>query len=45
MVNVGIIGASFARQAYLPAFADIPEARVVALASERIERAKASADP
>lgn len=45
MVNVGIIGASFARQAYLPAFALIPEARVVALASERIERAEAAAEP
>ena len=32
MLNVGIIGASFARDAYLPAFAHIPGAKVAALA-------------
>ena len=45
MIRVGIIGASFARDAYLPAFRHIPEAEVVALASHRIESAKAAAEP
>ncbi len=45
MLNVGIIGASFARDAYLPAFAHIRGARVVALASGRLESAKAAAAP
>jgi predicted dehydrogenase len=45
MLNVGIIGASFARDAYLPAFAHIDGAQVVALASGRIESAKAAAAP
>lgn len=45
MINVGIIGASFARDAYLPAFAHIKGAKVVALASGRIESARAAAEP
>ncbi|OAN79499.1 oxidoreductase [Jannaschia sp. EhC01] len=45
MINVGIIGASFARDAYLPAFAHIPGAQVVALASGRMESAQAAAEP
>lgn len=45
MINVGIIGASFARDAYLPAFAHINGAEVVALASSRIESAHAAAEP
>lgn len=45
MLNVGIIGASFARDAYLPAFAHIEGARVAALASGRIESARAAAEP
>jgi predicted dehydrogenase len=45
MLNVGIIGASFARDAYLPAFAHIEGADVVALASSRMESAKAAAAP
>lgn len=45
MINVGIIGASFARDAYLPAFAHINGAKVVALASGRMESAKAAAEP
>lgn len=45
MINVGIIGASFARDAYLPAFAHIPRAEVVALASGRMESAAAAAGP
>ncbi len=45
MINVGIIGASFARDAYLPAFAHINGAKVVALASSRMESAKAAAEP
>ncbi len=43
MINVGIIGASFARDAYLPAFAHIPGMQVVALASGRMESAQAAA--
>ena len=45
MLNVGIIGASFARDAYLPAFAHIDDAEVVALASGRIDSARAAAEP
>jgi len=45
MLNVGIIGASFARDAYLPAFAHIPGAKVTALASGRLESAQAAAAP
>lgn len=45
MIKVGIIGASFARDAYLPAFAHIPDAEVVALASGRIESARRAAKP
>ncbi len=45
MINVGIIGASFARDAYLPAFAHVPGAKVVALASGRLESAQAAAEP
>lgn len=45
MLKVGIIGASFARDAYLPAFAHLDGARVVALASGRIDSARAAATP
>lgn len=45
MLNVGIIGASFARDAYLPSFAHIEGAQVTALASGRIESAQAAAAP
>jgi predicted dehydrogenase len=45
MLNVAIIGASFARDAYLPAFAHIKGAKVVALASSRLDSAKAAAAP
>lgn len=45
MINVGIIGASFARDAYLPAFAHINDTKVVALASGRMESAKTAAEP
>ncbi|MEM8663703.1 MAG: Gfo/Idh/MocA family oxidoreductase [Pseudomonadota bacterium] len=44
MLKVGVIGASFARAAYLPAFAHIEGAEVVALASGRIDSARAAAD-
>ena len=44
MLNVGIIGASFARDAYLPAFAHIDGAKVVALASGRMSSARAAAE-
>ena len=43
-MNVGIIGASFARAAYLPALRHVPGAEVVALASARMERARAAAN-
>lgn len=45
MLNVGIIGASFARDAYLPAFAHIDGAKVVALASGRLDSARKAAEP
>lgn len=43
-MKVGIIGASFARDAYLPALAHVPGAEVVAIASGRLSSAKAAAD-
>jgi predicted dehydrogenase len=45
MIRVGIIGASFARDAYLPAFRHVPDTEVVALASHRMESARAAAEP
>ena len=42
-MKIGIIGASFAKLAYLPAFRHIAGAEVVALASARLESAKAAA--
>jgi len=42
-MKVGIIGASFARQAYLPALRHVPGAEVVALASSRIDSARSAA--
>lgn len=43
-MKVGIIGASFARDAYLPALAHVPGARVEAIASGRMASARACAD-
>jgi predicted dehydrogenase len=43
-MRVGIIGASFARAAFLPALRHVPGAEVVALASARMERARSTAD-
>lgn len=43
-MKVGIIGASFAKAAYLPAFRHIPDTEVVAIASARMESARAAAD-
>ena len=43
-MNVGIIGASFAKQAFLPALATIENADVVAIASARLESAQSAAD-
>ncbi|MHA3977054.1 Gfo/Idh/MocA family protein [Halovulum sp. GXIMD14794] len=43
MIRTGIIGASFARDAYLPAFEHIEGAKAVALASGRLESAKTAA--
>ncbi len=45
MIRVGIVGASFARDAYLPAFRHLPGSAVVALASGRIESARKAAEP
>ena len=45
MTRIGIIGASFARDAYLPAIALIDGAEAVALASSRMESARAAAKP
>jgi predicted dehydrogenase len=42
-VRIGIIGSGFARAAYLPALRHVPEARVVAITSGRLERARAAA--
>lgn len=43
-MKVGIIGASFARDAYLPALAHVPGTEVVAIASGRMTSARACAD-
>ena len=45
MTRIGIIGASFARDAYLPAIAHVDGAEAVAIASGRIESARAAAEP
>ena len=42
-MKVGIIGASFAKAAFLPALRHVPGAEVVALASARMESAQAAA--
>ncbi|MDE1161492.1 MAG: Gfo/Idh/MocA family oxidoreductase [Acidobacteriaceae bacterium] len=44
-MRVGIIGASFAKAAFLPAFRHVAGAEVVALASSRLESAEAAAKP
>ncbi len=43
-MNVGIIGASFAKAAFLPALRHVEGANVVALASARLESARSAAD-
>lgn len=43
-MKVAIIGASFAKAAYLPALAHVPGADVVAIASGRLSSAQAAAD-
>jgi predicted dehydrogenase len=42
-MKVAVIGASFAQAAYLPAFAHVPGAKVVAIASGRLSSAQAAA--
>jgi predicted dehydrogenase len=42
-IKVGVIGASFAKAAFLPALANIPETDVVAVASARLSSAEATA--
>ncbi len=43
-LKVGIIGASFAKAAYLPALANISDATVTGISSARLESAQAAAD-
>ena len=43
-MKIGIVGASFARAAYLPALRHVEGAEVVALASSRIESARSAAE-
>jgi len=43
-IRVGIVGASFAKAAYLPALRHVPGAQVVALASARLDSARAAAE-
>lgn len=43
-IKTGIIGASFAKAAYLPALANIDDVEVVAIASARMESAQSAAD-
>src|SRR5918998_916523 len=43
-MKVGIIGASFAKAAYLPALKHTPGAEVVGLASARLDSAKGAAE-
>jgi predicted dehydrogenase len=42
-MRIGIIGASFAKAAYLPALRHIPDVEVIALASARLESAQSAA--
>lgn len=42
-IRVAVIGASFAKAAYLPAFAQVDDVEVVAIASARLESAQATA--
>ena len=43
-MKVGIIGASFAKAAYLPALRHVPDAEVLAVASARMESARSAAE-
>lgn len=43
-IKVLVIGASFAKAAYLPALSTIPDAEVIGIASARMESAKATAE-
>jgi predicted dehydrogenase len=45
VMRVGIIGASFAKAAFLPAFRHVPDVEVVALSSARLESAREAARP
>ena len=42
-MNVGIIGTSFAKDAYLPAFAHVPDVNVIAISSGKLANAQAVA--
>ena len=43
-IRVAVIGASFAKEAYLPALATIPDVELVAISSARLESAQAVAE-
>ncbi len=43
-IRAAVIGASFAKEAYLPALATIPDVDIVAISSARLESAKAVAE-
>jgi predicted dehydrogenase len=43
-IKVGVIGASFAKEAYLPALATIDDVELAAIASARMESAQSAAD-
>ena len=43
-INIGIVGASFAKAAYLPAIKNIHDAKVIAISSFRMDSAKSCAE-
>ena len=43
-IRAAVIGASFAKEAYLPALASIPDVELVAISSARLESAQAVAE-
>ncbi|SVE32115.1 uncharacterized protein METZ01_LOCUS484969, partial [marine metagenome] len=43
-IKIGIVGASFAKAAFLPAFRLIDDVEVIAISSSRIESAKICAE-
>lgn len=43
-IKIGIIGTGFARKTQIPAFREIPEAKIVSIASGHLENAESAAD-